>query len=834
MAIHFYAGILNEDNTVDTFIPANIVKPIANEPSWNSGLAYAYKDYPGEFSKLATNVEIKNVDENPILLNDIVKTLFNVTSATEWNTLFRQNKVISFFTEENVESKLGFDLTLFESDTTDKYYLGYLGNFSKKIGMIFRFYYNSQIILALGESYNQFENFDDMLEEAKQIEEYNFLALNHTNYMNYPQHMLFMAMTYYYGVYTLPTFDRWFVPLLYYSQNLSRFGNWYTMITNKYIGKNYKLKLKVPIKGLNYIDLTSPTISNIDVDNGFENNNLNKTYAYDYINVGTDLFYLFEPNYSSDDVQTIPLENGFIRKEYVSPPSDLPSQLAKIVKFSILVDGKGINIICNPYQDLMYKVYTYPDMGNYRYRIGIGFYLTINGNYFDTPLNQWITNISSDYDKWEFNNSPFNFTAYSYNYNNTLSTLYFNYTSFPNAILPKYIGNFSYSNLYISYNYKESTIDYAFWENLLPNVVLSTDDGGGGGKPNIGEDSKGGGTSTTGGGKGLFDDKTDNITNTGDIYSVVGNLGNLITIYQCTDSEINDLGQWLNSESALSALTTDTRIQSIISLSKLRTPNGLNPSVKSSRQNIALGGVISDISANVVVDRYVDYDFGDMEIKEYFGSFLDYSPYTKINIYLPFVGSIELPTDEFMNKKLTLKCTTDILTGTITYMLGIKEENITSYRYTYSGTCIENLPVTNADYSGKLNSLISGIIESSIGIGTIASGSLLGGVSTTATGAYNVINSVSNLHIPNTNRTGQINSTAGLHSILFPYLSITRPKMSLPDNYATQYGYPSNIYANLGSLNGYTQIENIHLENIPCTSSEIEEIDNLLKDGIIF
>ena len=39
---------------------------------------------------------------------------------------------------------------------------------------------------------------------------------------------------------------------------------------------------------------------------------------------------------------------------------------------------------------------------------------------------------------------------------------------------------------------------------------------------------------------------------------------------------------------------------------------------------------------------------------------------------------------------------------------------------------------------------------------------------------------------------------------------------------------------NLGDCNGYTEVEEIHLENISATENEISEIENLLKTGVIF
>lgn len=80
------------------------------------------------------------------------------------------------------------------------------------------------------------------------------------------------------------------------------------------------------------------------------------------------------------------------------------------------------------------------------------------------------------------------------------------------------------------------------------------------------------------------------------------------------------------------------------------------------------------------------------------------------------------------------------------------------------------------------------------------------------------------------------NSVAGNSGWLgnqIPYLTITMPNLSIPENYGHYHGYPSNITSRLGDLSGYTQVSAIHLDNLNATQPEIEELDGILKGGII-
>lgn len=82
-------------------------------------------------------------------------------------------------------------------------------------------------------------------------------------------------------------------------------------------------------------------------------------------------------------------------------------------------------------------------------------------------------------------------------------------------------------------------------------------------------------------------------------------------------------------------------------------------------------------------------------------------------------------------------------------------------------------------------------------------------------------------------RGGGVGGAGGFLGIQTPYFIITRPNMCMPTDQNAFIGYPSFITVSLADLTGYTQVESIHIENVPATSAEIEEIESLLKSGVI-
>jgi len=87
---------------------------------------------------------------------------------------------------------------------------------------------------------------------------------------------------------------------------------------------------------------------------------------------------------------------------------------------------------------------------------------------------------------------------------------------------------------------------------------------------------------------------------------------------------------------------------------------------------------------------------------------------------------------------------------------------------------------------------------------------------------------------PSVQQSNGYNSTAALMGVRTPYLMIERAVPAFPGKYGHDKGYPSNITTNLGNVVGYTEIEDIDLSGIPLTQGELEELRQLLADGVYF
>lgn len=278
-----------------------------------------------------------------------------------------------------------------------------------------------------------------------------------------------------------------------------------------------------------------------------------------------------------------------------------------------------------------------------------------------------------------------------------------------------------------------------------------------------------------------------------------------------------------------------------------------------------------------VINQFARVDCGTLDLKETYGSALDYNPYTKVSCFLPYIGFVDLDTDEVMGKTLNVVYRIDVVTGVCVAMIKVDGEVM----YQFSGHCAIQMPLSSADFSTVISSLLQ-------------AGKLVAGAALTAAGApevggmlldapqvsqpsTTVRKMVGTERNPNTGRqitTGTVTETiektgkplalgelakrqsantvgaimnskfgiehsggfsgnSGYLGVRRPFIIVKRPRLANPEQYGQYNGRPSMIYLNLGTCTGYTEVQSIQLTGIAATNSELSEIATLLKTGVI-
>lgn len=392
--------------------------------------------------------------------------------------------------------------------------------------------------------------------------------------------------------------------------------------------------------------------------------------------------------------------------------------------------------------------------------------------------------------------------------------------------------------------------------------------------PTIDPYEEGGDSEPDEGGEGTFDDASDQIDDSTLPTISAANTG-FTRIFNPTLAQVQSLANYLWTDpSILQTLWNQIKISLenpmdafiAFNLVPCAIPDG-------GTQEFKLMFVSTGVQLTAAATQFIDVDCGDLAIDKYYDSALDYSPYTKISMFLPFIGTIQLDTDDVMGHTISVKYRIDIVSGGCVAKVFVDG----SIHYQYSGHCAITIPFTASDFTGY----ISAMIQAAKAAGSIVAGAMGASEvaqaladmpmqktskSTTVTTSYGAgvrnagrpkitehetisgteasFGSIVATNFNNTvgavmgskmivERSGTFSGTTGYLGVRRPFVIIERPRMCNPAEYGRFNGRPAMMNMNLSHLRGYTQVQQIQLTGIPATNPEVDEIGSLLKSGVI-
>ena len=243
---------------------------------------------------------------------------------------------------------------------------------------------------------------------------------------------------------------------------------------------------------------------------------------------------------------------------------------------------------------------------------------------------------------------------------------------------------------------------------------------------------------------------------------------------------------------------------------------------------ISIGNCTTNILCTITNEQYVSVECGSINLKEHYGNFSDYSPNTSIDIYLPYIGYRQIDIDDFMAGKIRVRYQCDILTGDCVAEIYSEGKGKSKLMYTFNGNISYNVPLSGANYLQYYLSIVSGIGSVATGVSQGIGGNPLGGIGAAASGVGQILTSK-----PAYGRSGSLGSAAGYLSYRRPFLVRKSPINTTAKNLAQESGYISNKGQKIGDYSGFTKCAAVVLDGITATKSELEEIETLLKEGVI-
>lgn len=347
------------------------------------------------------------------------------------------------------------------------------------------------------------------------------------------------------------------------------------------------------------------------------------------------------------------------------------------------------------------------------------------------------------------------------------------------------------------------------------------------------------GDSEPGGGTGDGDNSTDTIPFPPLIEGVLGNNINLVAGYVISDTELGKVSSYLYQNNIKDAFSQWFQNPLDVIYSLKRVP--YIPICYSGDTPVKLIKQDTGAVAEVISRQYQILDCGEITIKEYWGNFLDYTQ-TSLQLYLPFIGMVDL-NSECMNSTIGVQYYIDNLTSSAICMVKVKDldSDAEGIVYTYDCSIGSSIPISSNDSREFLRNGVSSI-SNILSFGNNAYfndyRSVMSSKAIPVSYAANTLNSAGNaltniaLSQNNYKRTGNLSNNTGMLAPRIPYILIMRPRQSLPVNYNSFNGYPSNITAKISDLKGFTMVNIIHLDNINCLDEEKNTIEQLLSEGV--
>ena len=314
----------------------------------------------------------------------------------------------------------------------------------------------------------------------------------------------------------------------------------------------------------------------------------------------------------------------------------------------------------------------------------------------------------------------------------------------------------------------------------------------------------------------------------------------LITIYTPTSGQLADLAAYLWSNDFVTSMVKELYADALDVIISL----GFVPfSVTAGgTREIKVGNRGTNIISNYPTANYHKFDAGTISLKTTLGAYIDYAPYTKGDIYIPFVGYVPLDIDAFMGHDITLKYIVDLCTGSAVAIL--KKDNDVWQQF--SCNLLTQVPLSAANYAQMYQTIIGATailagagIAGAAGIGGAAVGgeaaegaqaiaAQSGGAAKAASGIMSAAATK-----PQIQKSNNLSLSAGLLGNKKAFIQLYRPNLALPTSQHAFQGYPSYIELSLSECSGYTRVSSCNLSIPGATGSELSMIDSILKTGFI-
>lgn len=345
------------------------------------------------------------------------------------------------------------------------------------------------------------------------------------------------------------------------------------------------------------------------------------------------------------------------------------------------------------------------------------------------------------------------------------------------------------------------------------------------------------------GGDGDYDYTSDQLPEPPKPTKGVSNSG-FVTIYHMTWAQVQELGRYMWGTFNIDDMKKffANPIDAFYGFFLLPLPDS---AYKGETMLITVGNIATEVQAQVVgsitpSDQYIDIEYGPLKTRNFTGKYLDYSPYMKMKIYIPYIGYEELDPQICTHNTLNLKYRIDVATGSFTVWLtatttdGKEKQQIGEWM----GNCALNIPLSSAQHTHMISSMLQAGASVSSFVGSALDASSPSDIANTVTSGINVaqagLNVVKSMK-PTIKMAGSVSGGSAQMGQQTPYILYEAPHQQVAKEQPELTGVASNGVMLLSKLKdkGYCKVNSVNLHIEGATQGELAEIKQILQSGVI-
>ena len=318
-------------------------------------------------------------------------------------------------------------------------------------------------------------------------------------------------------------------------------------------------------------------------------------------------------------------------------------------------------------------------------------------------------------------------------------------------------------------------------------------------------------------------------------FTLNANGSSFIRWYAVTSSQMTSLLSWLNTPTPLQGQEIPAGFNAMSHIIGChQAPFSISNRCNTTSANIVIGGLDTEISASLLGNQGSNstIDLGSVEIIRRHNNFLDYEPYTKIDLYIPYCGVVSLPPSVFMGRTLSVKLIFDIFSGECH---GCVFTNNTFYT-SISGNITSMLAVSSENVGAIKQAMVNGIMSIVGGGVATVTGVATGNIPTVVGGAVTMLGgtakSIMEMNGISPEMRGSSGGRASFYKPSTPILYMSTPAFDIDDGYITENGLGVNKTVTLSAGEGFVVVPNPVID-INATATEKAMIENAFKTGVI-